>query len=214
MGRSTRGYRLLLLVGLLILVIDQGTKYLAVSRLTGVLEGKSGLARVGAFYAASSPFAGERGRAVEGYTVLENYWNFRYVENPGAAWGLWANLPDRFRQPFFLGVSVLALGFISFMYSRLTEAQRYLRAALSLVMGGAVGNFVDRLIRGYVIDFIDWHWRDAPGLRWPTFNVADVAISVGVALILAESLRARAASDGHEALGGVGLAPGAGSRSA
>jgi len=209
---------LLLLVGLLILVIDQGTKYLAVSRLTGALEDKSGRARVSAFYRPASAQSGEQlldeGLRKDCYTVVENYWHFRYVENPGAAWGLWANLPERFRQPFFLGVSVLALGFISFMYSRLHESQRFLRTALSLVLGGAVGNFLDRLIRGYVIDFIDWHWRDTPGLRWPTFNMADVAISVGVALILTESLRTRSVGGGNGALGGVGLAPGASSRGA
>ena len=55
--------------------------------------------------------------------------------------------------------------------------------------GGALGNFLDRLVRGYVIDFIDWHWRNQPGMRWPTFNVADAAICVGVALMLLDSLR-------------------------
>jgi signal peptidase II len=50
---------------------------------------------------------------------------------------------------------------------------------------------VDRLVRGYVIDFIDWHWRNQPGMHWPTFNVADAAICVGVGLLLLDSLRAR-----------------------
>jgi signal peptidase II len=89
----------------------------------------------------------------------------------------------------------VALGFITFMYVRLTPDQRRVRWALALVAGGAVGNFVDRLLRGYVIDFIDWHWRNQPGMRWPTFNVADAAICVGVALMLLDSFRPRRAAE-------------------
>jgi signal peptidase II len=215
MRRDTRGYRLLLVIGLLTFAADQGTKYLAVSRLTGALDGRTGLGRVSAFLFAPSPFettpVGLRAPLDAGRAVHPDYFHLRYVENPGAAWGLWSNLPDRFRQPFFLVVSVLALGFILFMYSRLAEAHRFLRTALALVTGGALGNFMDRLLRGYVIDFIDWHWRNAPGMRWPTFNVADVAITVGVGLILVESMRWRA---DEPATAGVGLAPGAGGRGA
>jgi signal peptidase II len=219
MRREKRGFRLLLVVGLLTFAADQGTKYLVVSRLTGVLEGKRGLSRAAAFVLSPSPLdtpvPAQRARLAEGYAVLPDYWHFRYVENPGAAWGMWANLPERFRQPFFLGVSVLALGFISFMYTRLADGQRFLRTALALVMGGALGNFVDRLVRGYVIDFIDWHWRETPGMRWPTFNVADVAITVGVGLILVESMRARGVLvDPEPGTSPVGLAPGAGGRGA
>jgi signal peptidase II len=64
------------------------------------------------------------------------------------------------------------------------EAQRLLRVALSLVLAGAVGNFIDRLARGYVVDFVDWHWWNRPDLYWPTFNVADSMIVVGVGLLL------------------------------
>jgi signal peptidase II len=113
------------------------------------------------------------------------------VENPGAAWGLFANLPDTARRIFFHVVSLAALAFIFAMYVRLEPGQRLVSVALSLVAGGALGNFMDRLARGYVIDFIDWHWRNQPGMRWPTFNVADAAICVGVALMLVDSLRMR-----------------------
>lgn len=216
MRREKRGFRLLLVVAVLTIAADQGTKYLAVSRLSNALDGKHGLEKVAAFYLGPSPYMTGplRGRLIDGYAVLPDYWHFRYVENPGAAWGMWGNLPERFRRPFFLGVSVLALGFITFMFTRLTQARRFLRTALALVMGGALGNFADRLARGYVIDFIDLHWRDAPGMRWPTFNVADVAISLGVGLILFESMRARVIEDPEPGAPPVGLAPGAGGRSA
>lgn len=189
-------FRVLLLVGLATLLADQVTKYLAVSHLTEALEGRTGLARVEGFLSERNldndpPQAGVRRLATRPYRFIEDYWHFRYVENPGAAWGLFATLPDPVRRPFFHGVSLAALGFILSLYRRLTPEQRAMRWALALVAGGALGNFVDRLLRGYVIDFIDWHWRNQPGLRWPTFNVADAAICVGVGLLLLDSFWGR-----------------------
>jgi signal peptidase II len=183
-------------VGLATLAADQVTKYLAVSRLTDSLEGTTGLARVQGFFtekeSESAPYLGGlHRRPTSAYRFIENYWHFRYVENPGAAWGLFGNLPDGVRKPFFHLVSLVALGFILSMYLKLAPEQRMVRWALALVAGGALGNFVDRLLRGYVIDFIDWHWRNQPGMRWPTFNVADAAICVGVGLLLLDSLRVR-----------------------
>jgi signal peptidase II len=187
-------FRVLILVGLATLAADQVTKYLAVAHLTEALDGRVGLARVEGFLSEQNldndpPVEGASRRATRPYRFIEDYWHFRYVENPGAAWGLFANLPDSVRRPFFHLVSLVALGFIAFMYVRLTPEQRLVRWALAFVAGGAVGNFVDRLLRGYVIDFIDWHWRNQPGLRWPTFNVADAAICVGVGLLLLDSFR-------------------------
>ena len=137
------------------------------------------------------PEEGKYRRSTRPHRFIENYWHFRYVENPGAAWGLFGNLPDSVRRPFFHLVSLVALGFIGFMYVRLTPDQRRVRWALALVAGGALGNFVDRLLRGYVIDFFDWHWRNQPSMRWPTFNVADAAICVGVGLLLLDSFLER-----------------------
>jgi signal peptidase II len=189
-------FRILILVGFAILAADQVTKYLAVAHLTEALDGRTGLARVGGFFSERNldndpPEEGAYRRATRPYRFIEDYWHFRYVENPGAAWGLFASLPDSVRRSFFLLVSLAALGFIFSMYVRLSPEQGLVRWALALVTGGALGNFVDRLLRGYVIDFIDWHWRNQPGMRWPTFNVADAAICVGVALLLLDSFRVR-----------------------
>ncbi|MFL5348480.1 MAG: signal peptidase II [Hyalangium sp.] len=191
-----KNLRLLVLVALSVLVADQVTKYLAVSNLTDALDGRTGLARVRGFFSEQNldnqpPTEGGRYHATRPYRFIEDYWHFRYVENPGAAWGLFANLPEAARRAFFQVVSLAALAFIFAMYVRLDAGQRMVRGALALVAGGALGNFLDRLVRGYVIDFIDWHWRNQPGLRWPTFNVADSAICVGVALMLVDSLRVR-----------------------
>lgn len=187
--------RLLLLVATTVLVADQVTKYLAVSRLTDALDGREGVARITGFFTQHNldndpPPQGER-TVTRPHRFIEDYWHFRYVENPGAAWGLFANLPEGVRRAFFHVVSVAALGFIFLMYRRTSLDQKLVRVALALITGGALGNFVDRLIRGYVIDFIDWHWRNQPGMRWPTFNVADAAICVGVAFMLLDSLKVR-----------------------
>jgi signal peptidase II len=188
--------RFLLLVAFAVLAADQATKYLAVAHLTDALDGRTGLARVEGFLTEQNldnqpPTQGGRYRATRPYRFIEDYWHFRYVENPGAAWGMFSDLPEGVRRVFFHVVSLVALTFIFIMYARAEPSQRLVRLALALVAGGALGNFLDRLVRGYVIDFIDWHWRNQPGLRWPTFNVADAAICVGVALILMDSLRLR-----------------------
>ncbi|RKG93518.1 signal peptidase II [Corallococcus terminator] len=188
--------RLLLVVVLTVLAADQVTKYLAVSRLTEALDGREGMARVSGFLSEQNldndpPKEGEFRRNTRPYRFIEDYWHFRYVENPGAAWGMFSNLPDTARKAFFHVVSLAALTFILVLYRRTDASQKSVRLALALITGGALGNFVDRLIRGYVIDFIDWHWRNQPGMRWPTFNVADAAIVVGVALMLLDSVWAR-----------------------
>ncbi|QQR44912.1 signal peptidase II [Myxococcus xanthus] len=189
-------HRFVLLVIVAVLAADQVTKYLAVSRLTDALDGREGLARVTGFVTEQNldnrpPPEDGSYRVLRPYRFIEDYWHFRYVENPGAAWGIFGDMPEGVRRLFFLVVSLAAMGFIFVMYRRTPMEQRLARVALALVTAGALGNFVDRLLRGYVIDFIDWHWRNQPGMRWPTFNVADVAISVGVSLMLLDSLRAQ-----------------------
>lgn len=191
-----RALGFLLIVVSLTLAADQVTKYLAVAHLTDVMDGRQGMARVSAFLQERNldndpPTEGARRRNTRPHRFVEDYWHFRYVENPGAAWGLFGNLPDGARQTFFHVVSLAALAFILSMYVKLEPGQRVVRLALALVAGGALGNFLDRLMRGYVIDFVDWHWRNQPGMRWPTFNVADAAICVGVGLMLLDSFRSK-----------------------
>jgi signal peptidase II len=117
-------------------------------------------------------------------TIVEDYLAFSYVQNPGAAWGFLARANESFRKPFFFSISIAAMIFILFIHSRLEPGQYFLLWALSLVMGGAVGNFVDRFRYNYVVDFIEFHVRDR--FKWPTFNVADMAITAGVILLFLE----------------------------
>jgi signal peptidase II len=125
---------------------------------------------------------------LDGYPGIVEVWNNHLTlvlaRNRGGAWGLLQSTSENVRRPFFLLVSVAAIAFIMTLYRRLLPRQRALRWGLPLVLGGALGNVLDRIRYGQVIDFIDAHvlWKGVDR-HWPTFNVADVAICVGVGLM-------------------------------
>lgn len=130
-------------------------------------------------------------RLFESRPVVDGLLHITYVRNPGAAFGILAQRFEGFRNPFFLGVTALALAVILAVARRLPPGRVWTVAALGLVFGGAVGNLIDRLRWGEVVDFIDVFWRTH---HWPTFNVADSGITVGVAfLVLVELFGGRAA---------------------
>jgi signal peptidase II len=180
-GRPSK-WALLWTLFVVLVLADQWTKFLAVERLTTLFErGPDGIAqRVQVFYRAKhlEPIA------TEPYVVYAPLWRMTYVENPGAAWGLFRGLSPDVRNVFFVAVSLAAVAFILNYYRRVGADQRFLQVALAFVLAGAVGNFVDRLARRYVVDFIDWYWWNRPDLRWPTFNVADSLIVVGVIMLV------------------------------
>ena len=170
---------------------DQVSKYLAVAHLTHLFEtvqANTTGEKLSAFMTEKDVL--ERGLAKGPVRFNDSWWQWRYTQNRGAAWGFLAGSAEKFRVPFFHLVTIAALIFILSYYRRLQESQRYLQVALALLLGGALGNGTDRAIRGYVIDFIDWHWFDPswmrPQLHWPTFNVADCGVSVGLVLLLLE----------------------------
>ncbi len=118
--------------------------------------------------------------------VFQSWFWLRYAENRAAAFSLTESIPEWFRMPMLISVSLLAVVGVLWWLWKLTPEQIVLRVALGLVLGGAIGNLIDRVSLGYVIDFIDWHLRPAYGWRWtfPTFNIADSAVVCGGALIL------------------------------
>ncbi len=124
--------------------------------------------------------------------VVPGFWNHVYVQNYGAAWGFLSDRDERFVRPFFLAISVIAVVIVLGIFRNVRPDQRLLIWALSLIVGGAFGNFVDRVRYGYVVDFIDWYlaWGGAEH-HWPTFNVADIAITVGVGLMVIEILTSK-----------------------
>lgn len=201
-------WKVLLLIGISVAVIDQWTKFLAVKHLTPgisrahlatlspapptleeqktVVDALSFTDELAYFYAkVKGPCPGPTMRCPT-VKVVDGFWNWRYVENPGAAWGLLSGASESVRIPFFIVVSIAAIAFIVTFFRKLPDSQTLLIISLSLVFGGAIGNFIDRLHLNYVIDFIDWY---IGANHWPTFNFADAAITTGVALLVIQWIR-------------------------
>ena len=118
-------------------------------------------------------------------TVIPGFFDLVFSRNTGGVFGLGAGAPAFGRRAFFVGATAIALGVIVVFLRRWGHESRLLTVALSLVAGGAVGNLVDRLRFGSVVDFIDWYWRSH---HWYTFNIADSAISSGALLLIVHSL--------------------------
>lgn len=126
------------------------------------------------------------------FEVWKPHFGFIFAQNPGGAWSFLRSLPDTLRRPFFLVVSAGAIVFIVSIYQRVYRNQTAMKWGLPLALGGAMGNLVDRIRYGWVIDFIDisakWGGREH---HWPTFNVADIAIVAGVLLMALDMGRMR-----------------------
>ena len=148
-------------IAVVVLALDQAGKWLALERL--VLH--------------------------EPVSVLP-FLNLTLVFNKGAAFGFlsaasgWQNL-------FFIVVALIAAAVILYLLRRVGDKDRLLAVALMLILGGAIGNFIDRLLYGHVVDFIDVYYG---GWHWPAFNVADSAITIGAVLVALDALGAGGAS--------------------
>ena len=117
--------------------------------------------------------------------IVRGFFDLTFVLNPGAAFSLFATLPEWVRNPFFILISVGAAVLIVVYRSWCLQENRLASVSLALILGGAIGNLIDRLRYGVVVDFLDAHIYQ---YHWPIFNVADSAISVGVTLLLLEML--------------------------
>lgn len=140
-----------------VLLLDQITKYIAKSNLY-------------------------EGQSIE---VVPNFFNFTLVYNPGAAFGMFGGLPDFWRRTVLIAVSIIALIVVfRFMLNEAKE-DRWAQAALAGVLGGAIGNIIDRFRFDAVVDFLDFYVKEH---HWPAFNIADSAISVGVFVLVVRLL--------------------------
>ena len=146
-------YKLVIILSAAILVLDQMTK----------------------IWVESSLALGET------RTVIPGFFNLVFVLNPGAAFGFLADLEGSLRTYFFLGATGLAVVLIIHLLRTVQRQDYYLFTALALILGGALGNMIDRIRLGMVIDFLDFHLGSH---HWPAFNVADIAISVGAVLLI------------------------------
>jgi signal peptidase II len=116
--------------------------------------------------------------------VIPDLFSITYVRNKGAAFGFLAN--TSYRLPFFIFISIVAVFVIIYAYRKLRGDQKLAQLSLSLILSGAVGNLIDRVRLGEVIDFLDVFWKT---YHWPAFNVADSAICVGVFLLAIDMMR-------------------------
>lgn len=129
-------------------------------------------------------------------TVIPGLFDIVHVRNRGAAFGFMAQLPETVRLPFFYVVSAVALGLITVYLFRMKDGRNSVSICLALILGGACGNIWDRIRLGEVVDFLSFHWYDTIAhvpmgsrtlsfrLEWPSFNVADSAISVAVVWLM------------------------------
>lgn len=120
--------------------------------------------------------------------IIDGFFNLTYVRNTGAAFGMFSRSHEVFRLPFLILVSVVAIGFIVSMLRRLSDQETGMITALAFILGGALGNLIDRLLHGEVIDFLDVYWSN---YHWPAFNLADSFITIGVTITLFFLLKAK-----------------------
>ncbi len=172
---------LLFLVFFSTVVLDQVSKIHAEEEL--LLS--SNKENVKMYHGKQIPLYSAGDRAEGGYFAF----GFQYVRNQGAAWGALQNVDDHIREPFFYGVTLLAVIMILYFFRTTPSSHKLARMALVLVLSGAIGNFLDRIRLTYVIDWIDVRWRI---FGWyydfPKFNIADSCITVGVTFLLIDML--------------------------
>jgi len=115
--------------------------------------------------------------------VLPDFFNITYVRNRGAAFSFLSDAS--WRLPFFIGISLVASIAILVAFHKLRDNQKLAQTSLAMIFSGAIGNLIDRVRLGEVIDFLDAHWYRH---HWPAFNVADSLICVGVFLLAVDML--------------------------
>jgi signal peptidase II len=129
--------------------------------------------------------------ALNQIVAVTPFFNLALVYNAGAAFSFLSDATG-WQRGFFIGIALIASAWILYLLRRYPH-QRLFALALSLVLAGAVGNVIDRVLHGAVVDFLDFH---AFGYHWPAFNVADSAISCGAALLIWGALRPRQKAEG------------------
>lgn len=154
-GHHARGFHLLVAVG--VLVLDRFSKWIVASRLS----------------------------LHDGITVVPNFFRIVHVENTGAAFGLFSESSFEWKLALLIVFSLLALVVVTILLWKNSHIVNATGTALSLILGGALGNLWDRIIAGHVTDFLEFH---VGTYYWPSFNVADSAIVVGALLLVGDIL--------------------------
>ncbi len=117
----------------------------------------------------------------ESRIVIDGFFNLVYVMNPGAAFGFLAGASELFRYIFFIGITIIVISLIIYYIAKSKSQNLLIVVSLTLIFAGAVGNLIDRIRFGAVVDFLDFYIRT---WHWPAFNVADSSISLGAILMI------------------------------
>lgn len=157
---KTRRYGLMTLLVLTVIVLDQLTKWQVTSSM----------------------------RLHESIPIIPDLFSLTYIRNSGAAFGILAGSHAGFRMVFFGLTSVLALALLGTIYVRLSPSDRLGQGSVAAIFGGAIGNLIDRIRGGEVIDFLDFSLM---GHHWPAFNVADSAITIGVTFLIVHFFKSK-----------------------
>ena len=124
---------------------------------------------------------------IQSVEIIPGYLRLSYWQNSGVAFGLFDAVASVWKPYILAALAVMAVVVIVVYGAHMPPERKLLRASLAIIIGGILGNLVDRIVRGYVIDFIDFHIYDT--FHWPTFNVADSAITIGIALLLIDTVK-------------------------
>lgn len=117
----------------------------------------------------------------ESREIIAGFFHLTYLTNTGAAFGIMAGPPSLGRQLFFVAVVIIALIAVYFIHKKVAVESRWYTVSLAMLSGGAVGNLIDRVMHGAVVDFFDFFIGNH---HWPAFNVADMAITTGVFIFI------------------------------
>ena len=120
--------------------------------------------------------------------IIPGFFNLTYVQNPGAAFGIFGRTTGLLRLALLVGISLFALAMLLIMYEKTTGKFTLTHLAIAMIIGGAVGNLIDRIRLHWVMDFLDFYWN---GTHWPSFNIADAAITIGTLILMFNILLSR-----------------------
>ncbi|MCC6544518.1 MAG: signal peptidase II [Nitrospirae bacterium] len=113
--------------------------------------------------------------------VIAGFFNITYIFNPGAAFGLFGNISETARMIILVGISLIAFAILFYIYIKIRERDNLILVPIALIIGGALGNLIDRIRFQMVVDFLDFYWGH---FHWPAFNIADAAITVGTLILV------------------------------
>jgi len=158
MQANTKPFVIIALIAAAVIALDQYTKYLICANL------------------------GLYGRI----EVIPGYLDIIHIRNSGVAFGFLKDFGTQYETLSLIGVAAVAVFLLGFLISQVRRDQKLQAFSLALILGGAIGNIIDRFRLGEVVDFVDAQWQGI--YHWPAFNVADMGISVGIVLLLADEL--------------------------